>query len=231
MLPRRCDETAEAILCGARTAGVLARLSSACERAGTRVEVTEQHERPSVIHVAAPSVDALSEIAAAAGMRFQVDAAYTLLACVPSLPVWPRVPCQMVAGNVDTVKRFSGSRAQWVTSSLSEAREATRGFFRIRRSYDWVSIIKSSADDCAYIDDRAGRMLAAAKLRHARWSADTGTFSLPVHLYPPALIARSLVLCCGALPEYDRASGRILFSGVGREMLRLVLSITGLRLA
>jgi hypothetical protein len=137
----------------------------------------------------------------------------------------------MTGGRVETVRRFSGSRARWMPSSLPEAQAAAKGFFRIKRDWDWVSIIKSSRDDCAYIDDRAGRMLTAAKLRHAAWDGGTGSFSLPGLLFPPTLIARALVLCTGTLPQFDRASSRIIFEGVNAEMLWLVLSITGLRLA
>jgi hypothetical protein len=74
-------------------------------------------------------------------------------------------------------------------------------------------------------------MFAAAKARHAAWDADAGRLSLPGLLFPPLLIARALVLCTGLLPQFDPVSSRVNFEGVNAEMLRLVLSITGLRLA
>jgi hypothetical protein len=161
----------------------------------------------------------------------QIDAGYTLLACVPRIESWPREPCQMVAGRVGEVRRFSGKKAQWVETSLEYAAEAPKGLFRIKRDWDWVTIFKSSKADCAYIDDRAGRLQAAAKRRHLSWNPRALALSLPISLFPPTLIARALVLCTGSLPAFDRGSRRISFPGVNAAMLRLVLAITGLRLA
>jgi hypothetical protein len=72
---------------------------------------------------------------------------------------------------------------------------------------------------------------AAAKRRHASWTAESRNLSLPARLVPPAHIARALVLCSGLLPNFDKSSGRISFSNVTLEMLHLALAITGLRLA
>jgi hypothetical protein len=137
----------------------------------------------------------------------------------------------MVGGRVDTVRRFSGSKREWVESSLAEANGVRRGFFRIKRDYDWVSILKSSPSDCAYIEDRAGRLIMASKLRLASWDSAARSFSLPIELYPPTLIARALALCTGTLPQFERSTRRISFGGVGTFMQRLALAITGLRLA
>src|SRR3546814_2874598 len=60
----------------------------------------------------------------------------------------------------------------WVSSTLAEAAAASTGFFRIQRDWDWVSLIKSSPQDAALIDDRAGRMAAAAKCKVVRWAPD-----------------------------------------------------------
>lgn len=230
-LPQQQDREPVAILCGARTPGVLRHLENACVATGARIASSQAGNWPSVIHVTAQSNAVLATAATQAQIFTQYDAGYTLLACVPTVHEWPRRPCQMVAGKVETVRRFSGSKTKWVPSSLSEAETARRGFFRIKRDWDWVSIFKSAQRECSYIDDRAGRMLAAAKQRHGSWNPTSQLFSLPAHLYPPALIARALVLCTGALPVFDGASGRIAFGGVNPAMLRLVLAITGLRLA
>jgi hypothetical protein len=220
-----------AVLCGARTPGLLAHLVAACRSAGTEMDVTAIPNRPSIVRIRCRSTTALATIAAEAAIPLQSNAAYTLLACLPAIRNWPRTPCAMVAGRVDTVQRFSRSQIRWVTSCLGEATAARTGFFRIKRDWDWVSILKSSETDCAYIDDRAGRMTMAYRLRAASWDAASRTFSLPIQLYPPAIIARALTLCTGALPQFDGAARRLSFGGVSPAMLRLALSITGLRLA
>jgi len=137
----------------------------------------------------------------------------------------------MVAGRVETVRRFSRSRIGWIASTLAEATAAQSGFFRIKRDWDWVSLLKTDVSECAYIDDRAGRLAAAAKLKAVTWTASSGALDLPGQLYPPVLIARALVLCTGFLPKYDAATRRISFAGVPREILRLTLAVTGLKLA
>jgi hypothetical protein len=228
-----CDSSTNfsAVLCGARTPGVMLKLHAACQGAGVAVESTVQHESPSRVLVSAPSIGALAETAARAGILFQLNAGYTLLACLPSLGAWPRRPCEMPSGRVGTVKRFSGSEARWIPTTLDNAQSSAKGFYRVQRDWDWVSVLKSGVTDCAYIDERAGRLLAAAKRRHASWTAESRKLSLPARLVPPAHIARALVLCSGLLPDFDRGTTRISFSNITPQMLRLTLSITGLKLA
>lgn len=135
----------------------------------------------------------------------------------------------MVAGRVATVRRFSRSKVGWVVTTLAEAAAAKAGFFRIKRDWDWVSILKTGVNECAYIDDRAGRLAAVAKLKAAAWEPATRTFSLPNQLYPPATVARALALCTGSLPRFE--ARRIVFADIPPEILRLALTIMGLRLA
>ncbi len=220
-----------AILCGARTPGVLTSLDTACRNAGAQMTVTVVPDLPSIIRVTTASKTVLASAAAEAGIPLQRETAFTLLACVPAIRNWPRTPCPMVAGKVQTVRRFSRSKISWVSSTLAEATDAKSGFFRIKRDWDWVSILKTGVNDCAYIEDRAGRFATAYRLRVARWNAHSHTLSLPSQLYPPGMIGRALTLCTGSLPLFDAASHRISFAGISPEILRLTLAITGLRLA
>lgn len=230
-LPRHSDRPASAVVCGARTPGVLASLTRACTRAGAQFTVQATGAHPSIVHVVAGSNSELAAVASTAGIPLQHDAALTLLACLPTIRDWPRTPCLMVGGRVGTVRRFSRSRIGWVESTLAEATATPSGFFRIKRDWDWVSLIKTSVMECAYIDDRAGRLAVAAKLKATSWVAGSGMFSLPGQLFPPTPIARALTLCTGYLPKYDAAARQISFAGIPLEILRLTLAITGLRLA
>ncbi len=230
-LPRRSDGPVSAVLCGARTPGVVASLASACTSVGAQLVTEAAAARPSVVRAMAASQSGLAAVAFAAGIPFQHDAALTLLACTPTIKDWPRSPCPMVAGRVETVRRFSRSRIGWVASTLAEASAARSGFFRIKRDWDWVSLLKTDVSECAYIDGRAGRLAAAAKLKAASWTAGSGALDLPGLLFPPTPIARALVLCTGFLPQYAAATRRISFAGIPPEILRLTLATTGLRLA
>ena len=226
---RRNGEFA-AVLCGARTPKLLDSLAAACGAGGTHLGAEHHGNRPATVMVSASCPELLAEAAARAGISLQNDAAFRILACTPSIRQWPRTPCPMVQGRVETVRRFSRSRMHWVASTLAEAASASTGFFKIQRDWDWVSLIKSGAQDAALMDDRAGRMATATKCRVVRWARESGILSLPAQLYPPGTMARGLVLCSGELPRFDREDMQIAFTGVGLEHLRLFLALTGLRL-
>jgi hypothetical protein len=226
----RWDGEFAAVLCGARTPKLLDSLAAGCSAAGTHLGAEHHGDRPTTVMVVASSRDLLADAAVRAGISLQEDAAFRILACTPSVRQWPRTPCPMVQGRVETVRRFSRSRMHWVSSTLAEAAGARAGFFRVQRDWDWVSLIKSSVQEAAVIDDRAGRMAAAAKCKVVRWSRDTGVLSLPSQLYPPGVMARGLALCSGKLPRFDRETRQITFAGVRPEHLRLFLALTGLRL-
>ncbi|MCQ8279959.1 hypothetical protein NFI95_16070 [Acetobacteraceae bacterium KSS8] len=219
-----------AVLCGARTPALLESLGRASDAWACRLSVLPQSEGPAVVTVTAPTSDALVHLAESVGLPFQAEAGLHLLACSPSIREWPRTPFPMVEGKVDTVRRFSKSRMRWVASSLVEATAAAKGFFRIKRDWDWVSLLKSGPGSASVIDDRAGRMAAAAKCKVVRWTRDGGLLSLPAQLYPPGIMARGLALCSGELPRFDRETRQIAFAGVRPEHLRLFLALTGLRL-
>ncbi|MGX1348240.1 hypothetical protein AB7M49_001816 [Bradyrhizobium elkanii] len=228
-----CDASGvfSAVLCGARTRVLLAELDSACRSVGATVDTTPQGDGPVCIIVSASSIDALADIAVRTRILLQPDAGYTLLACLPAIGSWPRKPIEMPGGKVGLVKRFSGKEARWLPTTLEKAQSSTKGFYRIQRDWDWVSVLKLGQSECVSIDERAGRLLTAAKHRHASWAPNGSKLSIPGTLLPPAYIARALVLCSGLLPSFDRNSARIAFSNVGPGMLRLVLAITGLKLA
>src|SRR5258706_10184941 len=105
-LPACAGREAAAVLCGARTPGVLASLTAACQGAGAQMASLTVPTRPAVIHVTAASSAELASVASAARIRLQHDAAFTLLACTPAIRDWPRTRCGMVNGRVETVRRF-----------------------------------------------------------------------------------------------------------------------------
>jgi hypothetical protein len=229
-LPNGPDGRHAAVLCGARTPGVLGRLSRAREIGTGTLEVSETDDLPSLVKVGCAVRSDLRRIATQAGIPLQDNAGYTLLACIPAVAAWPRQQAPMIAGRVRDVKRFSREQLGWVAATLEEATAAKSGLFRIQREYDWVSLIKLGAGASATIDDRAGRLITAAKLRTVNWHSEAQALQLPTQLIPPAPIARALALCTGRLPSFDRKNRQLTFGGVNAAMLRLTLAITGLRL-
>lgn len=229
--PRGPDDQVSAVLCGARTPGVLGSLDSACTGTGLQFMTEAASTQPAVVRISGASISKLVAVASDAGIPLQPDASLTILACTPSISAWPRTPCPMVGGRVQTVRRFSCSRLGWVEATLDEASRARFGLFKIKRDWDWVNLLKTDVSECADIDSRAGRLVVARKRKVASWTADSGILSLPGKLFPPSPIARALALCTGFLPKYDAATRRISFTGVSPEVQRLTLTITGLRLA
>ena len=224
-------DACRAVLCGARTPKLLARLKAVSLRTSTICSEVPREGRPSIIAIDGSSRSDLAAAAAAAELPVQHDAAFTILACLPTIRDWPRNECPMVAGRVGGVKRFSRSRLAWLPSTLEEAVQAPRGLFRIRRDWDWINLLKLGIDSQAQIDYRAGRLAAAQRAKVVRWDAATQCLRLPGALYPPALIARALVLCSGDLPGFDRDSRELVFHSVPARITQMVLAITGLRLA
>ncbi|MDX8464920.1 hypothetical protein RFM26_04395 [Mesorhizobium sp. VK23B] len=222
--------TASAVLCGARTPSLLQSVDRASAAAGAEIELVRQGAGPSIIAVKASTSDLLAQVADAAGLPFQLEAGIHMLACTPSVSQWPRTPFPMVEGKVDSVRRFSRSRMRWVASTLPEATAAANGFFRIKRDWDWVSLLKNGPAAASLIDDRAGRLASSTKCKAVQWSPGSSVLSLPVQLYPPTVMARGLVLCSGQLPGFDRNTMRISFAGIRPGHLKLFLALTGLRL-
>ena len=222
-----------AILCGARTHGVLERLTNACALNGGELRIQQQTDRPQCIIAAAPSASALAAIASISGIPRQRDAGFTLLACLPHIHDWPRIPCPMVAGKVADVKRFSKADLRWTPSSLEEASQAVRGLFRIKRDWDWINLIKSGKETQSQIDIYAGRLAAAAGARKIHLNMSSRKLGIPLILKPPAIISRALTLCSGILPSIDRMNGnrQLIFHDVPLRAARLAISITGLRVA
>jgi len=225
------DSGASAILCGARTQGVMDRLTRACEINDGVLRRILQTDRPQCIIVTAASVSVLSAIAESAGIYCQRDAAFTLLACLPRIRDWPRMPCPMVAGKVAEVKRFSKAHLHWIPSTLEEARQAVRGLFRIKRDWDWITLIKNGRETQSQIGVYAGRLAAAAGAKKIRLDMSSRTLSIPLVLKPPIAVSRSLTLCSGILPKIDQANGnrQLIFHDVPIRTVRLAVAITGLR--
>lgn len=223
-------DACQGILCGARTPKLLERLKTASKRIGTKYHEIPQEDRPSIITIeGANSID-IAATAIEAGLPVQHDAPFTLLACLPTIRNWPRKNCTMVTGKVLEVKRFSRSKLIWQQSSLKQATQAHRGFFRIhRRDWDWVNILKLGPESQAEIEYRAGLLAVTQKAKIVRWSAESRCLHIPRILYPPTLIARALVLCSGKLPGLDQDRGETFFHHVPVRITKMARAIMGLR--
>ncbi|MDE5465954.1 hypothetical protein GWG67_35905 [Bradyrhizobium sp. CSS354] len=225
------EEAAAAILCGARTRGLVARLKTACESRGADLKTIVQPGRPDCILVTAATTLDLCSIASDASLNWQRDAAFTLLASLPRISEWPREPIPMVAGRTQSVRRFSRSRLRWIDTTLDEAQAAAQGLFEIKRDWDTVIVLKEGANSQSRIEKAAGRLIVAAKTKKLHIDLNSSSLFLPASLRPPTLVTRALVLCSGRLPEFVQNTRQIVFRGVAGRAARLAAAILGLRLA
>lgn len=219
-----------AILCGARTPGVVAKLRRACDALAASVEELALESQPSRIWVRAFRPGDLERIAEHANFAYQADAGFALLAALPAIADWPRECIPAVSGRAARVTRFSRRQLRWINSSLGEAAESAKGLFRIRRDWDSVTVLKRGAGCHCSIDTAAGRLAVARGLKTARFDAASGRFEIPTALTPPAMMARGLTLASGIMPVRDRASGLWRFAGVPQRTATLALGLMELRL-
>jgi hypothetical protein len=230
-LGEESEQSATAVLCGARTRGLVERLAKACADQGAEMQSITQSERPHCLLVTAATTSDLCAIATTAALNWQRDAAFTLLASLPTIATWPRTPCQMVAGKVEEVRRFSKSNLRWTASSIEEARNAVRGLFHIKRDWNSIVLMKDGKDTQSEIDSAAGRLAVAAGARKLQLDLKSHSLRIPAALRPPTLISRSLALCSGVLPEFGREKRDLAFRGISQRIAHLAVSITGLKLA
>ncbi|MBR0793045.1 hypothetical protein JQ631_28565 [Bradyrhizobium manausense] len=225
------EENASAVLCGARTRGLIDRLTTACAVHNATLNRIPQNRRPDCILVNAPTTAELCSVAADTALNWQRDAAFTLLASLPTIASWPRRNCQMVSGRVEGVRRFSKSKLLWVPSTLEESQQADRGLFLIKRDYDSIALLKTATDSQSEIDLAAGRLAVAEGARALHIDFKSQSLRIPWTLSPPVLISRALALCSGQLPEVWRERKELVFRGVTSRMARLATAVLGLRVA
>ncbi|HVC94794.1 MAG TPA: hypothetical protein VND64_13940, partial [Pirellulales bacterium] len=117
------------ILCGARTDKVIMGVEERAE--DLRLETLAQPECPDRIQVRADKPSQLAQLADAARVHFQPEAARTLLAAIPPIDDSQLETSELPLGNDWDVKRFSAKTLSWATVAPDEARRAPIGLFRI----------------------------------------------------------------------------------------------------
>lgn len=221
--------TGEAILCGARTPALREKLLTACRAMDTVLEETPSALRPARIILKTKDVYHLAAVASFAGLALQQDAGFTLLASLPRIREWPRERILPIAGRTRLVQRFSRSGLCWRDTTLDHVTSASKGFFRVKRDYDTVTILKEGRDLQSAIETSAGRLSAARGSTRVRIDAAARTFSIPAALAPPIPIARALAINAGALPDFHRSTKEIVYAAVTARAARLTLEVLELK--
>lgn len=211
------------ILCGARTAQLLAQIETSA--VAPRIIVTGQPECPDRTQVIAQDQSQLRQIAESTGLYFLPDAARMLLAAIPPVDnPQLRAPCEMPFGADWEVSRFSVTKLQWSSASPDEARSASFGLFRFyvhfQNHYYFCLHGKSFR-----IPVQIGKYIVLRKRRRRVISYDENkqTLSMPVSCCPPALIDRALTLCTGLIPVVE--NGQLTFNNITKKIALTSLAL------
>lgn len=185
-----------AVLCGARSATLLGRLT---EAAGGSVNVTGQRDGPDAVRIDMASADDLIRVSRQAGLPIQWNAALAVLAAFVPPPLSAFDETAVPTGGWK-VERFSSSRAAWVASAVAEATRARRGLFRFGSDYDTRHIFKLDGIARRVQPGIAKYWSLGRRQRAMRLDLSRGEVSFPIATRPPGLIDRALVIASGTLP-------------------------------
>jgi hypothetical protein len=184
------------IVCGQRTPLLTETLESLTSRYDAKIVAESQPEGPDVIRINIVSLDALQELTEEANMAFAPHIVEHLAMCIPSLEAWiasiPPVPCPAVP----PIEYFDPSQRVWT----SVDKVVADGLYRYEHFYPDYRLIHNGT--CRKVSRELGIYRV---LRERLWRYDTETHQLliPVHLLPPPLYQRALVLCSGFLAQFD----------------------------
>jgi hypothetical protein len=212
-----------AILCGARTPALLARLAAA----GATCAHIPQQDGPDVVQVSAATACELEDAAAKACIRVQWKAPLAILCCATAPKQVALQPAVLPVGGW-TVSQFSKPALEWTATTLRTATEARSGLFRFRSDYETIYILKKEGHAYA-CDPAVGKYrILRPRNRVLGYAAADNVLSVTATCRPPALIERALVLCSGRLPTFN--NGRLNFQQVGRSVAQAAAAVLGQRL-
>jgi hypothetical protein len=219
------DFQGRAILCGARTPTLSARLVVAAGPG--QVEIRHQSAGPDVIQVCASNAPALAAISKEAAIPVQWNAPLAALAAGTSPNDATLQPTTMPIGGW-TVTRFSRSQLGWVDSSAQEAAKARFGLFRFRSEYGTAYILIEGGQPWACEPAQAKFRILGRRSRALIYDSTAYELQVRSSCRPPSLVERALVLCSGHLPAFRE--GYFIYTHVERSMAGVVAELLGQRL-
>jgi hypothetical protein len=200
--------TVSAVLCGARSALLVARLTAA---AGEAMSVVAQRDAPDLILLSLPTAGDLIRVSRESGIPLQWNAPLAILSAFAPPPFGSFEDSAVPSGGW-AVERFSHSRIAWVSSSVAEAGGVRRGLFRFRSEYAVRHIYRQGAVTRDVAPGIAKYWALGRRQRAMRLDLSRGQVSFPLAARPPGLIDRALVVASGMLPI--PLDGRLIYSGI-----------------
>jgi hypothetical protein len=215
-----------AVLCGARSAELLATLTD-CGGPG-RLRVSSQSSSPDLIELRAESPSILADTAHSAGIPLLWNASLALLAVCPHVKDMALEESSIPVGAGWTVSRFSKSGLAWVMGAAAEAQSVRTALFRFRGDYGTTYVLKEGgrAFSC---DPAVGKFrIFTRRHRPIAYNAAAQELTIAAGCRPPEIIERALVVASGRLPAFrDRT---LVYTHVGRATAECVAALLTQRL-
>lgn len=199
---------ASGVLCGARSAPLVARLFAA---AGEGMSVVAQRDAPDLVLLSVPTAGDLIRVSRESGIPVQWNASLAILSAFAPPPL-ARFEESAVPSGAWAVERFSQSRTAWVPSSVAEAGRVRRGLFRFRSEYAVRHIYRQGSATREVPPGLAKYWALGRRQRAMRLDLSRRLVSFPMGARPPGLVDRALVVASGTLPALS--DGRLTYSGV-----------------
>lgn len=220
----RDEETAEGLLCGARSPVLLESLIATTDLA---VESYSGSGMPERITVRGASCDVLVRRAQELGFLVQKAAPASLLSALPSVrdrSNW-RVS-KMPATPGWLVHRFSNyPESRWMEFPPVDAHQSWTGFFRFTMKYQRFYYLRWKG--CTFsVPVQVGKYAVMRRRRGTlRYDSERRTLSVLATLRPPLLMERALVLCSGVLPYFDSTTCRLEYTNVRGDVALLAAQL------
>jgi hypothetical protein len=196
------------VLCGARSASLVARLSAA---AGEGMSVVAQRDAPDLILLSMPAAGDLMRLSRESGIPLQWNAPLAILSAFAPPPLASFAESAVPSGGW-AVERFSVSKTAWLQSSVAEADRVRRGLFRFRSEYAARHIYRQGAVTRDVPPGLAKYWALGRRQRAMCLDLSRGQVSFPLAARPPGLIDRALVVASGTLPI--PSDGRLTYTGI-----------------
>lgn len=214
-----------AVLCGARTPALVARLAASAEPG--QIHVHPQSAGPDIIEAAASDAPGLARIAARAGIPIQWNASLALLAaCTPPKAEVLEQAALPIGGW--SVARFSRSQLAWAESSARDAAAARSGLFRFKADYATAYILIEDGLPWSCDSSQAKFRILGRRSRALAYDITAKAFMARSSCRPPALVERALVVCSGQVPTLR--DGHFVYSRVERHVAAAAAALLGQRL-
>lgn len=213
----------KAVLCGARSNGLLETLQRAASQAGCGMEVIEVPDSPLDVRLSGPA-GRLSALGEAVGVSYIPDLATEL--CTAARPI-----AEVVESSPQESFPHNWAGRSFDLSTLSWVEGITSAY-----AYQFVSrhgpvryYVRGEGRVLRRVDRRVAIYAAAARHRRplADYDDERQILSTPILAPLPDAYARIAALCTGRAAQ--RLDGRLMYEGVPNRVASLLLALVGQR--